>query len=506
MASAFLFLRPRRFGKSLFISTLNYYFNKTYLPKYKYLFGNLQIYNDAEMEKEHNTYKVLSFDFSNLDVSGDVNTFRSSLNNIINRRVKAFKKEYNANEIEINQNDSIDTLESLFIFVNSNTQENERKIWVFIDEYNTQVNQILREEDSELAQHLKDEKKRSNYRLFFSTLKKACSENGYMKIFITGVTPIVMNEFTSGFNIALNLTHLLSYSALCGIEKKDLERAIGSLDYKDKNKLIEIMIDNYNGYKFHPEQKEKLINPTLANYFLTNLKRDGHPPIILLDENTSLSDNAIKLILENYTSEELVRKLIVDKTIQSEIGKNINFENIKNEESSMILFLYYLGALTHDKIDRFNKNHLTIPNEITRNEYLNEILKISHLNVLSDLEGLRKAVNNLIPNKDIKPLCQAIDKNNLSHLRFNDVVHFRVMDLKAVFIFALSLTGHRKILQNEYHVKMDKLEGYLDLVLLSEEKIHIELKNITKAQLNWNVKLDWTELTQKHLDLKNKNW
>ena len=111
---------------------------------------------------------------------------------------------------------------------------------------------------------------------------------------------------------------------------------------------MQIIINNYNGYIFHPQQQKKLINPTLLSYLFDEIQRNHEIPKRLIDENVSLSDNAIKFAMKCYEHQNLLGKMITQDSIlnQTAFSKKLDMKNIKNEKSTFIDYLFYVGALT----------------------------------------------------------------------------------------------------------------------------------------------------------------
>ena len=265
------------------------------------------------------------------------------------------------------------------------SKNHNKKLYVLVDEYDTQLNHLLRFQESPLTKALsletaENEDKMSSFRRFFSKLKEAHRKNSKnLRSVIAGVCPLALNSFTSGFNIARDITHAEKYSDLCGITKKDLEEAIKQLNYSDKTvNLLDLMINNYNGYTFHPDQEEELINPTLASYFLDHIITYGKLPERMLDKNTSISDNSLQLILKSPITENLVTSLMTTGKydLTKDIDAKIMMSDLMTKEHTLVQLLFHFGTLTFCKK---KKNQLTIPNDITYKEYLQAILEISKL-------------------------------------------------------------------------------------------------------------------------------
>ena len=169
---SFLLFRPRRFGKTLFLSTLNYFYNVSYKEDYEKLFSKFNIYKS---NLQHNSFLVLKLDFSSLNVSQGVDTFAASLTKNINREIKRFKKHYSKfegiNEISIDSDDAVSSFNELWNFC----LEKDLPLLVLIDEYDSQLNYLLSKTQSQLSEHMlaQDESMKSLFRCFFSEIKIA---------------------------------------------------------------------------------------------------------------------------------------------------------------------------------------------------------------------------------------------------------------------------------------------------------------------------------------------
>ena len=492
-AKSLLFMRPRRFGKTLFLSTLESFHNILYKEKFDQWFKkpNLKI---ANMNIEPNTYIVIRFDFSTLEISETICIFNRSINCIINDEIIDLKKTLLQifpkdiiEDIIVNPNDGVSSFKSLCNFAKNRKQ----KLYVLIDEYDTQMNNLLKAQNSPIMQSLSarnqdDDSKMSSFRRFFSQLKISHGRDSNLRSFITGVCPMALNEFTSGFNIAMDITYSLLYADLCGITKKDLENVIKNLDYHDKTiNLVDLMIQNYNGYSFHPDQEEELINPTLASRFLYNLTQYGKLPETMHDKNTSISENSLQLILKSPVTERLVESLMTSRIYKmtEAIDVEMKMRDLMTNEHTLLQLLFHFGAVTFCKK---SQTQMRIPNQISFEEYLKAILEISKFQSLNRaIEKIKFAFDQLVKNKNIDELCRIIIEHNLILLKFNDVVHAKEQDLKVVFLFALAIVSTFGSVESEHHLKKDN--RYCD-ILLKKHNIHIECKNVTSHEILLNSK------------------
>ena len=453
---------------------------------------------------------VLSLDFSSLDASG-IENFAISMKERINDSIINFKQVVYCNipkieQIKINEVDAISTFYSLWNFIHNNNQ----KLYVMIDEYDTQVNQFIYQPNSPLNQYLLGETEKnlgegevmnSIYRRFFSELKNAMGKCCHMRTIITGVTPIA-----SGYNISTDISHELHFAGICGIPKHDIDKAISSLKLTndEKVKLKNVIIENYDGYCFHPEQTDDLINPTLFCYIMNQVQKTLKIPAKLMDKNVSISNNGVHIIITHSQSEPVIKQLIIKGTYQINendfIDSEVDFLTFNENEHSLVQYLYYVGGLTNVKnADKL----LKIPNKIARQEFFQKIIVLNKvLNIGNSVNDFKFAVNSLINKKDIKPLCDLITKHKLVHLKFNDVVHSKEQDVKTAFLFTVSLCGYEKQVQNEYYI--EKCNKYLDL-FIEECLIHCEFKNITTNELNITKLKQWNALTKQCEKLLDKS-
>ena len=266
-SKSILFLRPRRFGKSLLLSMLANYYDVAKADSFQKLFGNLLIGNNPT--ELHNKYFILKWDFSRIDPLGGVKDIKRSLYDYINRTIKIFKnyyKDYSLPEVEINKDNALDSLLALTDAVNMT----DYSIYLLIDEYDNFANEVMmsspRDKDNYEALVYGDGLLKS----LFKTIKSSAGESLFDRIFITGVSPVVMSDITSGYNIAENIYLEAEFNDLCGFTEKEIKDALEKIEEKcgfKKGKgaaALDIMRTFYNGYTFTYKENRKIYNPTLA--------------------------------------------------------------------------------------------------------------------------------------------------------------------------------------------------------------------------------------------------
>ena len=192
-----VFFRPRRFGKSLFLSTLAYYYDIRYAKNFDSLFGHLAVatHTPNDPSLTHNTWLVLQWNFSVIQIGGGVAEFENSLNDHLNDSMKAFKDNYQHlldHEIRINDKNAISSFESLSNAIAYSSYEG--KLYILIDEYDTSVNDAVSNNNQQLIEHLKRNTGiLPSFHLLFRTIKSKIALGTVGRVFITGIYLFVVH-------------------------------------------------------------------------------------------------------------------------------------------------------------------------------------------------------------------------------------------------------------------------------------------------------------------------
>ncbi|NNJ83412.1 MAG: AAA family ATPase, partial [Gammaproteobacteria bacterium] len=277
-----LFLRPRRFGKSLVLSMLENYYDLNKADEFDKLFGHLAISRNPTAE--HNQYFVLKWDFSEVSPMGDGEEIKRSLYRYLNDRIGVFSKYYRqmlSDPIEIDSQDAISSFRSLLAAV----QQTGHLLYLLIDEYDNFANELM------MAHRNTDESRyqailsgEGAMKVLFKTIKASAGTRGLGRVFITGVSPVVMSDLTSGYNVAENIYLLPQFNELCGFREDEIALMMAEiareceLSPSQADEAMETMRTFYNGYRFGRRTKQHVYNPTLALYFLKAFHRDCHYP------------------------------------------------------------------------------------------------------------------------------------------------------------------------------------------------------------------------------------
>ena len=346
-----LFLRPRRFGKSLLTSILEAYYDVACAERFEDLFGGTDI--GANPTGERNSYLILSFDFSAVEKSPE--RAQASFSTYVSGRIDAFVRKYagrlgeaSASRI-LAASDSTDKMNALF----EETKGTGNGIYVIIDEYDNFTNTILAESGHDAYSRLCHGD--GFFKQFFTVVKSLTTslDAPLKRLFITGVSPVTMDDVTSGFNIGTNISLMPQFADLTGFRHDDL-RAIS--DYYaahcgfDADKAYNIALEWYDNYRFGGFDAPPLANTTIVLAFFNYLWQTKRFPADLVDENLRTDyakirhlitvDNRLNgnfHILENIVSGgEAVTEQLVRSFQAKDIAKRENFVSL----------LYWLGIVT----------------------------------------------------------------------------------------------------------------------------------------------------------------
>ncbi len=293
LGKALLFLRPRRFGKSLWLSTLARYYDLALEDEHRRLFGDLAI--GRESTPLAHRYFVLRWDFSQIDpdppprgvnagVSSRVERIGREIHRYLSSTVRSFVSDYREHlpEVEIGE-DAFSNLDNLLDVI----RRTPYHLYLLIDEYDNFANEVLAADQGVYEELVHSD---GTFKYLFKWVKAAMAGRGLDRLFITGVSPMVMSDVTSGMNIARNVYLKPALADLCGFTCAEVDELLaaalrdGGAEFSASDAKL-MMREWYNGYRFALRVQERVYNPTLVFYFLLNLLEEGRPPDQLLDSN-----------------------------------------------------------------------------------------------------------------------------------------------------------------------------------------------------------------------------
>jgi Predicted AAA-ATPase/PD-(D/E)XK nuclease superfamily len=366
-----VFLRPRRFGKSLFISVLHHYYGLEHKDKFSNLFGNLYI--GQRPTPLANSYLILRFEFSRIDTATHESTYKGFLENTLSgastfmSTYKAFFTDEEKHQVE-SQKSPESVLKMLFRIVKNN--KIPHKIYLLIDEYDHFANELL---SLDLKRFQKDVSYTGFVRKFYESLKAATAEGIIDKIFITGVSPITMDSLTSGFNISDNISLNPIFHNLMGFTHAETEVILkkSAIPAERIPTMMSDLTEWYDGYKFSSVSKTPLFNPDMLLYFLKEYSILGKYPDEMLDSNIITDYRKIREMFK-IGSDEIDKLALLDELtnrgyIDFTLTRIYNLQNNFTDEDFLSL-LFYMGMLTF-KEAKSSDWRFEIPNYVIKKLY-----------------------------------------------------------------------------------------------------------------------------------------
>ncbi|GHT25616.1 hypothetical protein AGMMS4957_20760 [Bacteroidia bacterium] len=266
------FIRPRKFGKSLFFMTLWYYYDINYTDEFDTLFGDLYI--GKHPTPERNSYAILQFDFSGLNTSGEkefVKSFSESVEMTVTHFIDIYRKIIPNSEALIQKINQTHSGNGALQFAFDAIKSAGKKIFVIIDEYDHFANDLIAMGNMQGTDIYKSTVAAKDLiRNFYAQLKTAAKSSIVNRTFITGISPVTLDDITSGYNIATNLTLNEKYNEMMGFTKTEVDWLMNETGV-DPAYINVDMEAYYDGYLFNKNGANRVYNPAMVLYFSIRL-------------------------------------------------------------------------------------------------------------------------------------------------------------------------------------------------------------------------------------------
>ena len=376
----FFYIRPRRFGKSLTISMLHHYYNILEADKFEKWYGDLYI--GKHPTPERNSYLIIYLNFA--VVNAELNSYRQSLDAHCNTEFNFFcdvYAQYLPEGIKEEMNKKKGAVEQLDYLYKECIKTNQQ-IYLFIDEYDHFTNKIL-SEPSCLEDYKSETYGTSYLRSFFDTVK-AGTDSTIKRCFVTGVSPVTMDDLTSGFNIGTNYSLSPEFNEMTGFNEEEV-RAM--LDYyattcqfhHSTDELIEAMKPWYDNYCFAEQSygSTTMYNSNMVLYFVDNYIRNrGYMPRNMVEENIRVDYNKLRMLIrkdkEFAHDASTIQTLVQQGYVTGELKTGFPAETVA-EPDNFISLLFYFGMLTISGTLE-GETKLTIPNQVVREQLYSYLL------------------------------------------------------------------------------------------------------------------------------------
>ena len=372
MTDHFIFLiRPRRFGKSVFLSMLRAYYDISERDKFQELFKGLWI--AGHPTPEQGQFQVMYFDFSR--IGGRTDVLERNFDEYCSRVVEGFAKKYQAfyDDEFLPTVMSCPDFRAKINYVNLCAYDAGHKLYLIIDEYDNFTNTVLNEEGEAIYHALTHAN--GFYRDVFKLFKGM-----FARILMMGVSPVTMDDVTSGFNIASNISMRQEFNLMLGFSEDDVRQMIryyqsaGMLDGKDEEALLDEMRPWYDNYCFSRDAVDtdpKMFNCDMVLYYLNRVMQTGKSPSPMVDPNTRTDYAKMRRLIQVDSLDNYRRNIIHEVTekgfIIADLQESFDANRLIDRENFISLLFYY-GMLTIGGTDGADLR-LIIPNNNVRLQY-----------------------------------------------------------------------------------------------------------------------------------------
>ena len=376
----FFFLRPRRFGKSLTISMLENYYDINKKDKFDEIFGKLYIGENPT--PEHNSYLIIHLNFA--IIVGDLNDYKHGMDNYCRTQFNYFVDVYShllpegTKEGLNQQEDAVNQLNYLC----TQSKKSGQKIYLFIDEYDHFTNQILAHKEHEQRYRIQTHGE-GYLRKFFDTIKGAAGDT-LARVFVTGVSPVTMDDLTSGFNIGTNYSLAPEFNEMTGFTEDEVREMLGYyssvLPFNHSvDELIKVMKPWYDNYCFAEEEygKTTMYNSVMVLNFLDKYIRNNYDiPKNMVESNVRIDYDKVCMLIrhdkEFAHDASIIQQLVTQGFVTGKLVENFPAERI-NDPDNFLSLLFYFGMVTIDG-DYKGVTKFIIPNEVVRDQMYTYLL------------------------------------------------------------------------------------------------------------------------------------
>ena len=490
------FIRPRRFGKSIFLSMLYSYYDCTQSHKFQSLFGNLWI--GQHPTPLQGKYQVLFLDFS--QITGNIDKLETKFNSYLSINLDAFVRQYSEYyqaEMEeiLAQEDFEEKMELIF----KAAKAHQYHLYLIIDEYDNFTNVILNERGEKIYHAITHAD--GFYRDVFKKFK-----GNFERIFMMGVSPVTLDDVTSGFNIGWNISikpefdEMLGFSTTDVVEMFTYYKKHGSISAdSDIDAIVNDMKPWYDNYCFAKQalkKKTRMFNCDMVLYYLRNYMDAGCPPEEMIDPNTRTDYGKMKKLLQfdklDGERKGIIRKIAEEEQIVTQLYESFSAYQIPKAEIFPSLLFYY-GMLTI-KGTRGSKLILGIPNNNVRKQYYGYLEEEYQAKAYVDVNQLTDYYYDM-----------AYDGKWEDGLRFMADAYAKVSSVRDGIEAERNLQGFfmAYLNLNDYYITAPELElnhGYCDFFLLpdlthyaSQHSYILELKVLSKKDFSSIVEGEFTE-------------
>ena len=492
-----IFIRPRRFGKSLFINMLRLYYDKNATGDFERLFGDLYI--GQHPTPNRNRYQVLYMDFS--QVGGNIENLDEEFNLYLSVCLDSFMHNYASDypDYVLREYAQTKIASGKLMLITRAAKERQIPLYLIIDEYDNFTNVVLNEKGEEVYHAI------THADGFYRDLFKKFKGN-FERIFLTGVSPVTLDDLTSGFNIGWNASTQPELDKMLGFSTKDVRdmftyyKSVGMLPSDcDIEAMIEEMRPWYDNYCFAEEclgDGNTVFNCDMVLYYLRNYVNNHRSPKNMLDPNTKTDYSKLKKLIQldklDGDRKGVLRKITEEGEIIADLRTSFSAMEMTDPEVFPSLLFYY-GMLTI-KGTFGSQLILGIPNNNVRKQYYGYLLenydKVCDVHQTALKTGFTKMAFNGQWREPLQYMADCYAR--LSSVR--DSIEGE-RNIQGFFLAYLNL--------NDYYITAPEVElnhGYCDFFLLpnlthykSEHSYILEVKYLPKSDFEARAAQQWDD-------------
>ena len=372
-----VFLRPRRFGKSLWCSILECYYDINRAHRFEELFAQTNI--GSSPTPSHNSQLVLRFDFSKIPVEPALPALQRRFDDECWNSFEIFLAEYRTFLPSTALTADAGATAQLAALLRAVRVAKAPPVHIIIDEYDNFTNQLLTAREDELYRDLTTGD--SFLRTFYKVIKAGVGDGSVARVFVTGVLPVTMDDLTSGFNIGEIITLKKPVLEMMGFTQAEVDHYLDEI-FAEHNWPPEIRVRvgddlraHYNGYRLLPDAAHLLYNSTICNFYLKDLViNDGELPTETIDHNLRVDINWLRRLARGEDeTRALLEALMFQGSLPVDMAMLESTFNMDRffDPGFLPLSLYYLGMLTFQDEYTLGFPNLTVKTLFT--QYFNEI-------------------------------------------------------------------------------------------------------------------------------------
>ena len=491
-----IFIRPRRFGKSLFINMMRLYYDKLEAENFEKLFGDLYI--GQHPTPLRNKYQVLYLDFS--QIGGGIDELYAQCDTYLSVCLDGFVRKYADDypDYFIDEYFKDTNANTRLVHITRIAKELQIPLYLIIDEYDNFTNVVLNEQGEEMYHAI------THADGFYRDLFKKFKGN-FERIFLTGVSPVTLDDLTSGFNIGWNASTQPELDKMLGFSTTDVRemftyyKSVGMLPAEsDVEAMIEEMRPWYDNYCFAEEclyDGNRVFNCDMVLYYLRNYVNNGHAPKNMLDPNTKTDYSKLKKLIQldrlDGDRKGVLMQVIEEGQILADLYTSFSAMEMTDPEVFPSLLFYY-GMLTI-KGSRGSRLVLGIPNNNVRKQYYSYLLEnYEHTNVR--ISRLRDAFDAMAFDGEWREGLQYMADCYKNQSSVRDSIEGE-RNIQGFFLAYLNL--------NDYYITAPEVEvqhGSCDFFLLpnlthyqSKHSYILEIKYLPKKDFETKSEQQWQE-------------